>query len=573
LNSSVAILAGELVGYWGGKESRFVRVREASRREASACAERLRQRSNLLANLLSAPIKPLTEIPLGISAAGLAPDGWVRLKGANLVLGREPFGRTQLYWLELNSTIWFASHLQLLLPLISQPEIDVAGFYGYSCFSYVPTPLTPVRGIQSVPAGVELCWSLGTVQPVIISRNLWQQAPEQIADEKVAIKQLQDLLQSAVESQIQDLPDESVGVFLSGGLDSSIAAALLVQNGMKVRAYTLDFGEAGVSEQPYAEQVANHLQIPLVKVPVNPKLVRKALNSTAKALDLPYGDGVTVPLYLLNQAASQDVSVVFNGEGGDQLFAGWTNKPLIAASIYGGNSDFIQPYLQTFHRLYDYTHQSFRSEIIDRIQSLDPTDWITDALDPTFAPELLHRLRRASLMLKGAQNIHPRATNLASWHGLKVRSIFCDIPLAEWTFSVSGTLHLQGACEKYILKRAVEHLLPAEIVWRTKRGMGVPLTAWLYQELWADLGRWLNPQVLQQAGFWQSDLAARLVSGKFGGSIQGRRIGEILWLIIMWEQWRLQGLGAQPTGLSWNHPFWLPQPLWRFIQNINLSES
>jgi asparagine synthase (glutamine-hydrolysing) len=550
LSSTIAILDRKLVGYWGEKD-----------------------RSNLLKNLLTTTIQVLSETPVGISAAGLEYDCWVRLKDAGLILGREPFGRTQLYWTEIDSTIWFASHVQLLLPLISQPEIDLAGFYGYSCFSYVPTPLTSVKGIHSVPVGVELFWAVGTLQPVTIVRNLWQQVSAQITDEEVAVKQLQDLLQSAIERQIQDLPDEPVGVFLSGGLDSSIAAALLVQNGIKVRAYTLDFGEAGVSEQPYAEQVANHLQIPLLKIPVNPKLVRKALASTARALDLPYGDGVTVPLYLLNQAASQDVSVVFNGEGGDQLFAGWTNKPLIAASIYGGSGDLIQPYLQTFHRLYDYTQQSFQVDILNQTQSLDPADWIRDALDPSFTPELLHRLRRASLMLKGAQNIHPRATNLATWHGLKVRSIFCDLPLAEWTFGVSGSLQLQGACEKYILKRAVEHLLPAEIVWRTKRGMGVPLTAWLYQELWSDLGKWLNPQVLKQSGFWQPDLAARLVSGKFGGSIQGRRIGEILWLIIMWEQWRIQVLREQPSSLSWNHPFWLPQPLWRSIQKINSSES
>jgi asparagine synthase (glutamine-hydrolysing) len=70
--------------------------------------------------------------------------------------------------------------------------------------------------------------------------------------------------------------------------------------------------------------------------------------------------------------------------------------------------------------------------------------------------------------------IHPRATNLAFAHGLKVRSPFCDLPLAEWTFQLSGELCLRGACEKYILKRAVEAWLPPEIVWREKRGMGFP---------------------------------------------------------------------------------------------------
>jgi asparagine synthase (glutamine-hydrolysing) len=538
------VLAGQLVGYWGEID-----------------------RSKLLSNILTAPIQFLTETPLGISASGLENDCWASLNGNDLILGREPFGRTPLYWLECDLTIWFASHLQLLLPLITQPEIDLGGLYGYSCFSYIPTPLTPVKGIQSIPAGVELSWTLGNFQPVTTSRASWQQSLEQITEESIAISQLQDLLQSAIQRQIKDLPDEPVGVLLSGGLDSSIVAALLVQNGIKVRAYTLDFGDVGISESPYAEQVANHLEIPLVKVPVNPKLVRKSIGATARALDLPYGDGVTVPLYLLCQAASKEVSVIFNGEGGDQLFAGWTNKPLIAASIYGGSTDFIQPYLQTFHRLYGYSQQSFQPQMLEQTQFLNPADWISDALNPTFTPELLHRLRRASLMLKGAQNIHPRASNLARYHGLKVRSIFCDSQLTEWTFAVSGTLHLQGACEKYILKRAVENLLPADIVWRTKRGMGVPLNAWLLQDLWSDIGRWLNPQVLEKSGFWRSDIATMLVSGKFSGSIQGRRIGEILWLIIMWEQWRIQVLGQQVNSHSWNHPFWLPKPLWEFIQS------
>ncbi len=545
LFSKVIILAGELVGYWGQVDH-----------------------SKFLVTLLVAPIQSLSNKPLGISASGLADDCWARLKDTDLILGREPFGKTPLYWLERESTIWFGSHLRLLLPLIPQPEIDRSGLYGYSCFSTVPTPLSPVGTIQSIPAGTELSWARGQIAPVTITKFQWQQAAAQITDETVAVTQLQALLQSAVERQIQDLADRPVGVLLSGGLDSSIAAALLVQNGVKVRAYTLDFGEAGSSELPYAEQVATHLQIPLIKVPVNPKLVRQYLPSTSRALDAPYGDGVTVPLYLLNQAASQDVSVIFNGEGGDQLFGGWTNKPLIAASIYGGSPDLTEPYLQTFHRLYGYEDRSFQPQLIAQLQSLNPADWISDGLDPTYTSELLHRLRRASLMLKGAQNIHPRATNLASWHGLKVRSIFCDLPLATWTFGVSGTLHLQGACEKYILKRAVANMLPSEIVWRTKRGMGVPITGWLFQELWADLGTWLNPQMLEQAGCWQSDLASRLVCGKFGGSIQGRRIGEILWLIVMWEQWRIQVLNVQPTGWSWHHPFWMPPTLWRLIRAV-----
>jgi asparagine synthase (glutamine-hydrolysing) len=167
-------------------------------------------------------------------------------------------------------------------------------------------------------------------------------------------------------------------------------------------------------------------------------------------------------------------------------------------------------------------------------------------------------------MLKGAQNIHPRATNLASAHGLKVRSPVCDLDLAQWTFQVPEKLFLQGACEKYILKRAVEDWLPSEIVWRQKRGMGVPLTAWCLQNWWSELGNWLNPVILQAEGIWQSDLAARVAFGELSGLIQGRRIGEILWLLIVWQIWRSQVLGRSFKKYSFNHPFLIPYFLWRY---------
>lgn len=545
----VAILNGQSIGYWGKQDDR-----------------------DLLAAILNAPSCDLSITPIGISASGRGLDAWARLSGNELILGREIFGRTPLLWTIVGDRIWFASHLRLLLPAIDTHEIDLAGFYGYSCFSYVPTPHTPLRGISAVPAGTELRFvrvgdKIETIELLPPTTKRWSSGDRvQIADEATAISQLQELLQAAISRQIEDLAARPVGVLLSGGLDSAIAAALLVKNGINVRAYTLDFGADGISETPYAQMVAAHLDIPCIKVSITPQRVRQAIDNTARALDLPFGDGVTVPLYLLCQAAREDVAVIFNGEGGDQLFAGWTNKPTIAASIYGGDRHLDRYYLDTFHRLYNYESQAFQPQIVTQVRSIDPRSWIANALDPVLTPELLHRLRRASLMLKGAQNIHPRATNLASWHGLQVRSIFCDLSLAEWTFGIAGTLYLQGACEKYILKRAVEDLLPAEIVWRNKRGMGVPLNAWLLGELWADLGDWLNPRSLQAEGLWQPDLGLRLSDGRFAGAIQGRRIGEILWSIVMWERWRTEVLGDRSSDRAWLHPFLLPRSIWQMRQ-------
>jgi asparagine synthase (glutamine-hydrolysing) len=560
----------QFVGYWGyGSHQELEKL--FSKFKAKNYKLDAQNDSKLVWNVACAS-NIQTDNMISLSASGLnVSDVWVRVEDSTLVLGREAFGRATLYWMQQGQVIWFASQLQLLLSLISVPQVNIAGVYGYSCFSYVPTPLTPVRQIQAVPAGVELSWNyidnkitFGQAKQLVE----WQQASDLIYDEHEAVKELQVLLKDAVNRQINNLNDETVGVCLSGGLDSSIVAALLVQAGIKVKAYTLDFGNAGNPEYPYAELVAQYLNIPLVKVDASPGNIQKALIPTVRALDLPFGDGVTVPLYLLAQAASQETRVIFNGENGDQLFAGWTNKPLIAAGIYQaqhphGEESFIRQYLCTFHRLWGYEETVYQYSVQHFIKSLCAEDWVEQALDNKYNRELMHRLRRASLMLKGAQNIQPRATNIGFAHGLKVCSPFCDLPLTQWTFRLSGELMLQGSCEKYILKRAVDDWLPKEIVWRQKRGMGVPLTSWCLHEFWHKLGDWLNPGVLRSEGIFQPNIAAKIVSGEFSAAIHGRRVGEILWLLIMWELWQVHVLGEIPSNKNLNHPFILPRNVWR----------
>lgn len=487
------------------------------------------------------------EVIVNFSASGLTdvPEAWVKIAVESLILGREPFGRSPLYWTEEKGIIWFASRWQLLLSIVPDWQISFPAVYAYSCFSYIPTPLTPGEDIFAVPAGTEISWQEKALLPTSQQWYQWQEAPELIRAEKDAIFNLQILLKNAIQKQIGDLSCQPVGVFLSGGIDSSVVAALLVQAGIKVKAYALDFTAVlknqQLSELPYAQQVADFLQIPLTIVAVTPAKIRRAIALTAEALDLPFGDGATIPLFLLSQVASQEVEVIFNGEHGDQLFAGWTNKPLIAASIYHGNSppsDFYQDYLKTFHALYGYEAQIYQPRVYQQIQNLDPQDWLQTALDPTFSTHLLSRLRRASLMLKGAQNIQPRANNIALSQGLSVRSPFCDLPLAEWTFQLAGELCLQGVCEKYILKRAVEYWLPSTVVWREKQGMAIPVTSLCLNSLHDQIKFWLNPRKLNQQGIWQPKIAEQVINGNFGGQIRGGRVGRILWLLMMWQAWQ-----------------------------------
>lgn len=487
-----------------------------------------------------------------LSAGGFSqPDIWVKIQEnpddtANIILGREICGRSPLYWLQENNIIWFSSRLQLLTQVLEQPEISLAGLYGYSCFSYVPTPVSAIDQIYTIPAGQELIFDLVQNNHYYVNQYEWRESTDLIQDESIAIEQLQLKLTEAITRQIADMPDQPVGVFLSGGIDSAIVTALLVQMGVQVRAYTLDFTailpDANLSELPYAEQIANYLQIPLVKVPVTINSIQQALGKIGQALDTPFGDGAPLPLLILSQVASQEIKIIFNGENGDQLFAGWTNKPLIAAGIYesfnhADHGNFAQQYLKTFHGLADYGKDCFQSSVYQEIAKINPTDWLNHALDENFCTDILARLRRASLMLKGAQNIQPRANNIALSQGLFVRSPFCDLDLAEFAFQLPGTFCLQGSCEKYILKKAVASWLPSEVVWREKQGMAIPVTSLCLQELRPVMRTWLSPSRLQAQGLWQPELTYQVISGQMGGDIRRGKIGRILWLLMMWQIW------------------------------------
>ncbi|HBL60812.1 MAG TPA: asparagine synthase, partial [Cyanobacteria bacterium UBA8803] len=126
---------------------------------------------------------------------------------------------------------------------------------------------------------------------------------------------------------------------------------------------------------------------------------------------------------------------------------------------------------------------------------------------------------------------------------LWVRSPFCDSILTEWAFQLPGDFCLRGACEKYILKRAVESWLPPEVVWREKQGMAVPVTALCLNSLRNEVRTWLSPARLRNQGLWQPQLPFQVINGKIGGQIRRGRIGRILWLLMMWQAWATTVLG------------------------------
>jgi asparagine synthase (glutamine-hydrolysing) len=438
------------------------------------------------------------------------------------------FGVRPAYELRLGGRTHASDDPRELRRLPGAPrEVDPAALHGYLCFSHPPSPATLFAGVRRVDPP-----------------SPWRESAPPQVDEAAAARRLLELLRASVERMLGS--EREVGVYLSGGLDSSLVAALLAEAGARVHLFTLDFGPPWDEEVEHARRVAAHLGRPLHRVPARPREVSAALEPTARALHQPFGDPVTVPLFLLGAAARDYVGTVFNGEGGDQIFGGWANKPMIAAETYGGAGYSRESaYLSTYHRFHGAEDQLLTPGARALLGTADAGAWIRPALEAEGFPHLLHRLRAANLRLKGAQNIAPRMTQLAAAHGLEVRAPFFDRALAEWTFSLPPRLFLRGAEEKHLLKVAAAELLPADVVWRPKRGMGVPATEWCRGSLVGLLGpvrrevaRRLSRRRLRRDGWFDPAFVAALRAGEDRpGETRRRRAGEKLWTLLMLHVW------------------------------------
>ena len=552
--TDTATLPGVGLGYrwWGGRPAKSPGIH---RQESHlvACA-------GTLAPTVSSPAATLLEYlsahPTALdSLDGAFAAGWWDSERKRLTLVRDPFGVRSLYYTNHNGVLYFASELKQLLAVPGLPvEIDHSALHKYLTFSFVPGEDVPIRGIKRLLPGHVGVYAdrAFTATPYFTLREELDPA---LTDRKVARRHIRTLCKEAIARRLSG--EQRVAVFLSGGIDSSGVTLWLKQAGVEVQAYSLDFGERSV-EKPQAQAVAEQLQVPLQFVRVEGADIAAVLADLVWKLDLPFGDPVTGPQYLLARAAREGgFASVFNGEGGDQLFGGWTSKPMIAAELFAGvhgDDSREELYLRSYHRFYGFENQLYTPEF--RAQVGGPGQrraLLMPYLGSDRAATFLNRVRLADISLKGSQNILPRAERIANGHGLDLRVPLFDRALAETSFRLPPQLKLHGATEKYILKLVLQRHLPREIVWRRKYGMGVPVTEWALGPLASMMQSVLGRDALERRRLFNPEFVERLRQGQNNPrEIRRRRIGERLWTLAMLEAWLrvfVDGRGRRPGAL------------------------
>jgi asparagine synthase (glutamine-hydrolysing) len=551
--TEVALAPGVGLGYrwWGGRPGKSSGIHRAGA-HLVACAGTFAPPVASPAAALVERLRPGPERLDSLDGAFAA--AWWDGDRRRLTLVRDPFGIRSLYHVEHGGVFYFASELKQLLAIPGLPvEPDPVALHKYLTFSFVPGEDVPVAGVRRLLPGRLAEWD-GRQVAVTPYFTLREAIDPALTDRTAAVRTIRQAWRQAVTRRLNGEPE--VGLYLSGGIDSSGVAVWLQKAGVGVRAFSLDFGAKSV-EKGQAERVAAHLGVPLTFVPAGGEDVAGVLLDLVWKLDLPFGDAVTGPHYLLGRAArAAGLSAVFNGEGGDQFFGGWTSKPMIAAELYAGlyeEDSREERYLRSYHRFFGREEPLYTPEFRARVGGPGQRRaHLAPYLRSETATTFLNRVRLADIALKGSQNILPRAERVANAFALDARVPLFDRPLAEASFRLPPRFKLNGACEKYVLKLIMQKHLPREVVWRRKFGMSVPITDWVLGPLAPAIEELLGPASLARRGFFRPEYVERLRRGRNdAGEIRRRRIGERLWALAMLEAWLrvfVDGRGRRPEG-------------------------
>jgi asparagine synthase (glutamine-hydrolysing) len=474
-----------------------------------------------------------------------------------LMLARDRAGEKPLFYANVSGEVLFASELQCLLrhPDVSR-ELDREAIADYLALGYIPEPRTAFTSIRRVPAGTYMVFCDGNEKIV----RYWDPTrfTPRLIDPREAVAETQRLIESAVTKQV--MSDVPVGVFVSGGLDSSILAALAsAAIGVdKVHTFSAQFAEASYDESGDAAALAQKMRTKHVPVRTDEETLLDALQNVTQRVAEPLADPAILPTFLLARTAREHVKVILSGEGADELFGGYPTylghkiapkydalpsflrasaKKLAFALPSSGKKVTIEYLLKRFvtdaERPWSERHlRWFGTGLTERVPDLDaPGD------DPLFGAMLLdyRSYLRDNLLVKV-----DRGTMLSS---VEARAPFLDRDVTAFALSLPADLRVRGFTTKWALKKAAEKWLPHDVIYRRKRGLSVPIAGWINRGLRAEVDRLLEPGRLRKRGLVDEPRVTTLLAEHRSGHANHAKA---LWAVVMLEYWLERWVDSQP---------------------------
>jgi asparagine synthase (glutamine-hydrolysing) len=500
-----------------------------------------------------------------------------------LVLLRDRMGVKPLYYAWDGRTFWFGSELKALRAFSRwAPEVDRDALGEHLQFGYISAPRSIYRGVSKLMPGHWL--ELGEVgEPV--ARRWWAppaaEAPLDMPEEELE-RRLEAILVDAFRHRM--VADVPVGVFLSGGIDSSIVAALLQRYGAgDVRTFTIGFEDARFDESRHAKRVAQYLGTRHCERIVTAGDMKDVLGHWADLFDEPFGDTSGIPTYLVSKMAREHVKVALSADGGDELFCGYAHYGVVlerqralARWPAAARRALAMP-LSILERtrlqaaadrlpLPVGTRHAARRAILERLAKLSVmlpradaptvydlamsfwTPWdIAALLGGEVAPRervegpggVAEQMVHCDLRHYLPDDILAKVDRTTMAAGLEGREPMLDHRLVEFALRLPLSMRRGALGTKHLLRKVLYKHVPRELIERPKQGFAIPLASWLRGELAPLIDEYLAPRRIRDGGLLDPEGVARAVANfREGGPGNDRLDVQKVWLLLAFEMWR-----------------------------------
>lgn len=499
----------------------------------------------------------------------VGPDLFSRLDGMFAILlhdrkknvfiaGRDRLGEKPLLYWQSDQKLLVASELKALLrhPDIRH-ELNHDALALYFSALYIPAPHCIVAGVHKLPPAHYLMIEHGKAtitqywQPLLAVN--WQMSEEE------AVETCIPLFRRAVTSRtVADVP---LGVFLSGGIDSSAVTAFLSRYGNeRVKSFSVGFADE-TDERPYARTVANLYQTDHTELYVDDRL-EDVLEQVLRYFDEPFGDSSAIPTYLVSREARKHVKVVLTGDGGDELFAGYGSY-LDQRYIYGSRvatkavSEFDKFWVERFgasciNRLYSRNGHHRSWPHWHRVRTILSDEEISSLLKRPFTSPSTFFINNGWLDL---QNRDPltvafnhdiqfylpddllKKVDMASMMAsIECRAPFLDHRLVEFALTIPPLLKVKNRELKYILKQSLRDYLPHEILYRKKQGFGAPVGSWMRNQL-RELVHDSLCKGCRSEQYLEKTVIDKIMARFYDQGGQDYRLAFTLWMLLVLELW------------------------------------
>ncbi|WP_038364561.1 asparagine synthase (glutamine-hydrolyzing) [Bosea sp. UNC402CLCol] len=461
---------------------------------------------------------------------------------ARLILARDRFGEKPLFYADGAGGTVFASELSAILehPDYAGATMDPSAIRKYLAYGFFPAPLTPYRAIAKLPQGHALEIDLKTSETRL--HCYWRFAIETGAEPSGSpeswAEELDSLLTEAVFLRLDS--DRPLGIFLSGGLDSStiLSHAAQLRPPESIESFAIGFNEDSFDESVYATQMASHVGSRHRMEMCDLDTVRALLSQLPAIIDEPLGDSSILPTYLLCKFARRHVTVALSGDGGDELFAGYDPfKVLAKAKLYNqfvpkpvhGVIAAIAARMPPSDRNMSFDFKLNRglrglgmrpalwnpiwlgpaspSDIAALMsEPVDVEDLYSEAVtawDSSASTDIVDRTLEFYTNFYLADDIMVKSDRAGMRNGLEVRAPFLDNHVVDFARRLPASAKLRSGKTKWVLRQSADRRLPSDLLRRRKKGFGIPLSRWLREMPESVIGK---PAMLDAGAlhrFWQ----------------------------------------------------------------------